>query len=144
MDPRPARRPKSLIAAVATVASSLALILGLATPAEASAGVCVIGDSVLYSCQNTNGSGGRVDSVIPSVSLRSTGTICQHRAEVRISAYGNPRHRFWTPTNAGCSLGASYLRVNVNETFPRGSSYVCVKNFVKGQQQGREICIKLT
>lgn len=137
-------RPRRIVVLIAALAALFTGSIFMASSASASSEVCVAGNSVAYACNYTHGSGGRVDSVDAIVGIPAGVTICNHRAEIRVSAYGNPRHRFWTPVNTGCSWGRSWLTSQVRESFPTGNSWVCVKNFVGGTQQGREICIKLT
>jgi hypothetical protein len=127
-----------------------ALAVPSITPASASSHVCVAAADVDASCIHVFGSGGYVNYVQMSGNLvppdpRTALGICDYSARVRISAYGNPDYRVWYPSSGtGCSYGTAWLNVNVNATYPRGSSWVCGAYYIKGVQQGREMCIKLT
>ena len=120
------------------------------TPANASSQVCVAAGDVDAACIHVVGSGGYVSYVQMSGNLwapdpRTALAICDYSARVRLSTYGNPNFIDWgVSSNGGCSYGTAWLNVYVNAAFPRGSSWVCGTYYIKGVQQGREMCIKLT
>jgi hypothetical protein len=146
----PALKRHRVLGAITLLAAVLLIPVGAATPASASSDVCVAGADVDLACIHVYGSGGYVNYVQMQGNLlppdpRTGLPICDYSAQVRISAYGDPNYLTWQPSsNNGCSWGTAWLNVNINATFPTGSSWVCGAYYVKGVQQGREMCIKLT
>ncbi len=128
-----------------------------APSAEAKADVCTAATNhITYWCAIVNGSGGRVTYVQAHGQIlgkpKTAGDIgdkyriCNYRAEVRISGNGN--QHFATYSNSSrpgeCTYSRAWNYVQINREFPKGF-YVCTKYFINhDQQQGREICIKLT
>jgi hypothetical protein len=128
-----------------------------ASPASADSDVCVAASNqITYWCAMVRGQGGRVNYVEaagqvlkkPSKDLSNIDDfrICNYRTEVRISGNGNTH--FATFQNSappgGCAYGRAWNRVQIGWDYPKGF-YVCTKFFINyTQQQGREVCIKLT
>lgn len=134
---------------IATILILLGVMAGAehfaAQPAGAKSVVCTAARDVNFWCMNLFGSGGNVKEVVAKGNkYNGWDSICDYRAEVRISGNGNPKYAFYTnSSNGGCSWGYAANTVRINRTFPKGF-YVCTKYFVGNQQQGREICSKLT
>jgi hypothetical protein len=140
-----ARRLRVFMVAFLT-STLLALTAFLNAPvAKAASEVCVAGRDVAYTCNYTKGHGGYV-SVVTTIFQEITKTnVCDYSSDVRVSAHGNRTYRFWHKgSGQNCSFARAWLDFPVNETYPTGSSYVCVINYIKGVQQGRQMCIKLT
>ncbi len=135
---------------IAIILSCIGVTVGLghlgAQPAEASAGpICVAAQDVPAWCAKISGSGGHVNYILATGNkYHGWARICNYRADVRISGNGNPRYAFYSNSSGnGCAWGAAQNQVQINRTFPKGF-YVCTSYYIKNQQQGREICFKLT
>lgn len=126
---------RNLLALLATLAVSTAVVVGFAAPANASASGCTLAPNG-YVCGKVDGSGLYVRAAHVSRGKQGTDFICDYQGTVRVyNSAGTLIYVKKSGRHQGCTPLRAWFDFSIQRSFPP-SSKLCTSFYERGVRQG--------